>query len=204
MAGHVMEPQLILKTLFSSGLRIRILTRFFFHPGETIHIRGLAAVLDEPAGTVVRELANLERGGILQSEAIGNQKHYSLNENNAILEDLRNIFLKMSGAGSAIRDALRNVPGVEIAFIFGSYADGRATAASDLDLMIVGDTEEATIAPLLAEVEAHLGRPINYVLYPRNEVESRLGLEGDFVNEVFSAKRHLLIGNLDDSLLGTS
>ncbi len=199
-----MEPQLILKTLFSSGLRIKILTHFFFHPGKTIHVRGLAASLDEPAGTVARELANLERGGILRSHAVGNQKHYSLNENNAILGDLRNIFLKVSGAGSAIRDALGRVPGVEIAFIFGSYADGRATAASDLDLMIVGDTDEATIAPLIAEVEGHLGRPVNYVLYPRNEVESRLGLEGDFINEVFSGKRLLLIGNTDDSLLGTS
>jgi len=198
-----MKPQLILKILFSSGLRIRILSHFFFHPGETIHVRGLATALDEPAGTVARELANLKRGGILQSKAIGNQKHYSLNEDIAILEDLRNIFLKVSGAGSAIRDVLGRVPGVEIAFIFGSYADGRATAASDLDLMIVGDTDEATIAPLIAEVEEYLGRPINYALYPRNEVESRLGLEGDFVNGVFSAKRLLLIGNTDDSLLGT-
>ncbi len=198
-----MEPQLILKILFSSGLRIKVLTYFFFHPGETIHIRGLAAALREPAGTVARELANLERGGILQSEAIGNQKHYSLDENNAILEELRSIFLKVSGAGSAIRDALGSVPGVEIAFIFGSYADGKATAASDLDLMIVGDTGEAAIAPLIAGIERHLGRPINYVLFPRNEVESRLGQEGDFVNEVFSAQRLLLIGNTDDPLLGT-
>ncbi len=199
-----MKPQLILKSLFSSGLRIKILSHFFFHPGETIHVRGLGTALDEPAGTVARELTNLERGGILQSKAIGNQKHYSLNENNAIHEDLRNIFLKVSGASSVIRDVLGRVPGVEIAFIFGSYADGRATAASDLDLMIVGDTNEATIAPLIAEVEEHLGRPINYALYPRNEVKSRIGLEGDFVNGVFSAKRHLLIGKTDDPLLGTS
>ena len=198
-----MEPQLILKTLFSSKLRIKVLTHFFFHPGETIHVRGLASSLDEPAGTVARELINLERGGILHSKAIGNQKHYSLNESNAILEELRRIFLKVSGAGSAITNALARVPGVEIAFIFGSYADGNATAASDMDLMIVGDTGEAAIAPLIAEIERHLGRPINYVLYPRNEVESHLGQEGDFVNEVFSAKRLLLIGNTDDPLLGT-
>ena len=197
-----MEPQLILKTLFSSKLRIKVLTHFFFHPGETIHVRGLAAALGEPAGTVARELANLERGGILHSKAIGNQKHFSLNVNNAIHEDLGNIFLKVSGAGSAITDALARMEGVEIAFIFGSYADGRATAASDLDLMIVGDTKEAAIASPIAEIERHLGRPVNYVLFPRNEVESRLGQEGDFINEVFSAKRLLLIGNTDDPLLG--
>jgi len=199
-----MEPQLILKILFSSGLRIRILTHFFFHPDETIHVRGLATALNAPAGTVARELANLERGAILRSKAIGNQKHYFLNEDNAILEDLRNIFLKVSGAGSAIRDVLERVPGVEIVFILGSFADGRATAVSDLDLMIVGDSDEDTIASLIAEVEEQLGRPINYALYPRSEIENRLGLKGDFINGVFSAKRHILIGTADDSLLGTS
>ena len=90
---------------------------------------------------------------------------------------------------------------MEIAFIFGSYADGRATATSDLDLMVVGDTDESTIAPVFSEIEAQLGRPVNYVLYPRNEIENRLGQEGDFINEVFSAKKLLLIGKTDDPLL---
>ena len=199
-----MKSRSLLKTLFSSELRIGILSHFFFHPGETIHVRGLADFLNEPAGTVARELAKLERGGFLRSHAVGNQKHYSLDEDNAILDDLRNIFLKVSGAGSALKAALEDVSGVEIAFIFGSYAEGRANAASDLDLMVVGDADEKTLAPLIAGIEGRLGRPVNYVLYPRDEVESRLGREGDFVHEVFSGRRLLLIGKENDPLLKAS
>lgn len=199
--GRAMKSQSLLKTLFSSELRIGVLSHFFFHPGESIHVRGLADALNIPAGTVARELARLEKGGLLRSHAVGNQKHYSLNKDNAILEELRSIFLKMSGAGSALKDSLENVPGVEIAFIFGSYAEGRATASSDLDLMVVGGADEKVLAPIIAGIEDRLGRPVNYVLYPRDEVESRLGREGDFVNEVFCGTRLLLIGKADDPLL---
>ncbi len=199
-----MKSQSLLKTLFSSELRIGILSHFFFHPGETIHVRGLASFLGEPAGTVARELAKLEKGGFLCSHAVGNQKHYSLDEDNAILEDLRNIFLKVSGAGFALKGDLEGMFGVEIAFIFGSYAEGRADASSDLDLMIVGDADEKVLAPIIAAIEGRLARPINYVLYPRDEVATRLGRKGDFVHEVFSGRRLLLIGNENDPLLKAS
>lgn len=195
-----MDSQLLLKTLFSSELRIEILSWFFFHPGESIHIRGLAGALSEPAGTVTRELARLEKAGILRSHPIGNQRHYSLDARSSILEDLRSIFLKSSGAGSALKDTLDILPGIEIAFIFGSYADGRATASSDLDLMIVGSVDEKILAPTMASIEGRLGRPVNYILYPRDEVEERIGQEGDFIHEVFAGSRLLLKGKEDDPL----
>lgn len=199
-----MESRFLLKTLFSSELRIEVLSWFFFHPGETVHVRGLASALEEPAGTVARELGRLEKAGILSSHPIGNQKHYSMDERNAILVDLRSIFLKVSGAGAALRDTLATIPGIEIAFIFGSYADGQATASSDLDLMIVGSEDEKVLAPTIAGIEGLLGRPINYVLFPRDEVEQRIGREGDFVHEVFTGRRILLKGKDDDPLFEAS
>ena len=161
-------------------------------------------MLSEPAGTVGRELANLEEAGILSSHSVGNQKHYALREDNAILEDLRNIFLKMSGASEEIRIALSQMSGVEIAFIFGSYAEGRATTTSDLDLMIIGDIDDRTLSPEIAKIERKLGRPINYTTFPREEAESRLEIEGDFVNEVLKGSTLLLIGSADDPLFRTS
>lgn len=55
---------LTLKCLFSSELRVKVLSHFFFHPGEDFHIRRLASVLKEPPGTLARELSHLEKAGI--------------------------------------------------------------------------------------------------------------------------------------------
>ena len=191
---------LTLKYLFSSKLRVKVLSHLFSHPAEAFHVRRLAGELEESAGSVARELAHLKKAGVLTSRSVGNQKHYSLREDNPILEDLRNIFLKTSGASAELRSVLERIAGVSVAFIYGSYASGEAHAASDIDLMVVGDVSDRELAPAVARVERRLKRRINYTLYTRAEVESRLGKPGEFVHEVLAGPKIVLIGNVDDRL----
>jgi predicted nucleotidyltransferase len=194
----------ILKGLFSSKLRVKVLSHLFSHPGETFHVRGIAEILSEPAGTVARELSHLERSGILASTAVGNQKHYSLRDNLSIAEELARIFLKTTGAGEQIRAALQRLTKVELAFIYGSFAAGDAHATSDFDLMVVGRVSNRELAPVISRIERRLGREINYTFFRRKEIEKRLGREGDFVHEVFVGPKILLIGDMGDELLATA
>ena len=191
----------ILKRLFSSRLRVSVLSYFFMNPGESFHIRSLATILGESAGNLARELNNLEEAGLVQSRAVGNQKHFSLREDSPIHEDMRNLFLKTVGAGGEIRDLLSNLDGIELAFLFGSFASGEAHGSSDIDVMIIGEINDRELAPLMAELEGRLHREINYMIYSRGEVEKRIKQEGDFVYEVFRGPRIILIGQSDDGLL---
>jgi predicted nucleotidyltransferase len=198
------DVPLILKSLFSSKLRVKILSHFFSRPGEDLHVRRVAADLGEPVGTVARELARLERAGLFASLRIGNQRRYSLCAESPILDDLRNIFLKTMGVGAELRAALEKVRGVQLAFIYGSYATGKAHAVSDIDLMVVGDVGDRVLAPAVAVVERRLKRPINYALYTRAEAGRRVGRKGDFVHEVLSEPKIMLIGKADDRLFGAA
>ncbi len=191
----------VLKALFSSKLRVRILSHLFSHPGEDFHVRFLASKLGEPVGTTGRELIRLQKSGILSSLRVGNQKRYALAKDFPIIEDLRGIFLKISGAGAELREALEKIPGLELAFIYGSYASGEAEPASDIDLMVVGNVSDRQLAPAVARAERRLKREVNYTLFTRGAVEKRVGKEGDFVHEVFSGPRLLLIGKVNDRLL---
>jgi len=190
----------ILKRLFSSRLRVSVLSHFFMNPGESFHIRSLAKLVGESAGNLARELNNLEEVGLLQSKAIGNQKHFSLREDSPIHEDLRNLFLKTVGVGGELRDLLSPLDGIELAFIFGSFASGEAHGSSDIDVMIIGDIGDRDLAPLMAELEARLHREVNYIVYSRREVEKRVNQDGDFMHEVFKGHRIILIGRSDDGL----
>lgn len=191
----------ILKRLFSSRLRVSVLSYFFMNPGESFHIRSLATILGESAGNLARELNNLEEAGLVQSRAVGNQKHFSLREDSPIHEDMRNLFLKTVGAGGEIRDLLSHLDGIELAFLFGSFASGEAHGSSDIDVMIIGEINDRELAPLMAELEGRLHREINYMIYSRREAEKRIKQEGDFVYEVFRGPRIILIGQSDDGLL---
>ena len=191
----------ILKRLFSSKLRVSVLSHFFMNPGESFYVRNLATLLGESAGNLARELNNLEEAGLVQSRAVGNQKHFSLREDSPIHEDLRNLFLKTVGAGGEIRDLLSNVNDIELAFIFGSFVSGEAHGSSDIDVMIIGEISDRELALLMAELEGRLHREINYMTYSREEAERRIEQEGDFVHEVFRGPRIILIGQSDDGLL---
>jgi predicted nucleotidyltransferase len=193
---------LTLKCLFSSKLRVKILSHFFFHPGESYYVRRLASVLGEPVGALGRELKNLENAGILASRPVGNQKHYSPRQDSPIHDELKSIFLKTSGASAMLRAALEKQSNIEIAFVYGSYASGEAHAGSDIDLMVIGDISDRKLAPMVARVERRLGREINYSIYTRPEVDKRIGKKGDFVHEVFSGPKIMLVGAGDDELFG--
>jgi len=190
----------MLKTLFASGRW----GHFFSHPGEEFYVRHLASVLGKPVGTVARELAHLEKAGILSSRRVGNQKHYRVAEQCPILDELRTIFLKTCGAAAELRDGLEKIAGVELAFVYGSYASGEAHAGSDLDLMIVGDVSDRELAPAIARIERRLKREINYTTYTREDVEQRLGRKGEFVHEVFAGPRVVLVGDERDRLFRTA
>ena len=192
---------LTLKYLFSSKLRIKLLAYFFFHPGLALHVRRLAREVQESAGTVARELRRLEKAGLLASEPVGNQKHYSLRKDSPILDDLRNLFLKTAGASAELRAALEKIAGIELAFLYGSYPSGDAHASSDLDLMVIGEVSDRELAPAVARIERRLKRPINYTLFTRREVETKAGKKGEFLHEVLSGSKIVLIGKADDRLL---
>lgn len=190
----------MLQLLFSSKVRVKILEYFFFHPGEEFYVRHLATLLNERVGTIGRELNHLEKSGILRSRMVGNQKHYALCKECSIYEDLRNIFLKTTGASKELKSALNELPTIELAFLYGSYAKGEAGLTSDLDLMIVGEPEAKQLATIVSKIERKLKREINYTVYTRSEIESRIGIIGDFLNEVFSGPRIFLIGSENDKL----
>jgi hypothetical protein len=56
------------------------------------------------SGAAQRELARLERSGIIVARRIGNQKHYQANANSPVFSELRNIVLKTVGLAEPLRD----------------------------------------------------------------------------------------------------
>jgi len=200
----MLSSPVVLKRLFSSGLRVKLLSHYFLHPGERFHIRGLASALSESAGNVARELANLEKAGLVVSAAVGNQKHYAIDTHHPAIDGLRSILIKTVAVGDQVRAILKPFKDIELAFIYGSFASGEAGPESDIDLMIIGNVSEHELVPVLRTLEKNLSRDVNCTIYSRREVAKRIGIEGDFVHEVFAGPKSLLVGSPDDGLFKAS
>ena len=192
----------ILKGLFVSKIRVKILEHFLTHSNDSFYSRQLEKILAEPVGPIGRELLNLEKLGILTFRNIGNQKHYQVNKEMIFFEDLRLIFLKAT-IGEVLKKQLSIMKGVDLAFIYGSFAKGEEYKASDIDIMVVGNLADKAINQAISRSEKELRRTINYSLYDLEEVKERLKNRDNFIKTVFSEPHIILIGNRNDELFRT-
>lgn len=86
----------MLNFFITSKTRRKIITVFSKYPDYRVHVRGLAKVIKEDPGNVLRELARLEKVGYVKSAKDGNSKLYWANQSFIIYKELQGIVLKTS------------------------------------------------------------------------------------------------------------
>lgn len=187
----------MLQDLFSSKVRVKLLTHLFSHPEEQFYARSLTRQVEEHYNAVWQELNNLERVGLLVSERGANVKYYRLNPDFPIYEELKRIILKTSGLGQFLRGTLDHLGTVEWAFIYGSVAAGEEDFLSDVDLMLVGEVDLLALSAVIARLEDQLGREISYLALDRAELVQRLADDDPFINNVLAGPKVMLIGDED-------
>jgi predicted nucleotidyltransferase len=187
----------MLEALFTSKVRIKVLTLFLTHPEEHFYARELAQRTGEHYSAVWQELGNLERIGLLMSEQGANVKYYRVNSSFPIYSDLRRIILKTTGLGDALRQGLSRLGPIEAAFIYGSTASGEEDSLSDIDVMVVGNVDLTALSSVIAQLEETLEREINYVAITREELEARLAAGEPFVQNMLDGPKIMLIGHED-------
>lgn len=90
----------ILKKLFTSNVRVRLLNLFVSNPENRIYIREAARRIGEGVRNVSRELSNLESVGFLRSEHHGHQKYFFIDPDFLLLPEIRGILIKTTGRRS--------------------------------------------------------------------------------------------------------
>lgn len=186
----------MLEKLLGSGLRAKILGWLFTHHDERYFVRQLTGLLREDSTNISRELARLEKMGLLRCEKEGRQKYYQADPHSPIFSELRDLVVKTVGIADAVRDALEPVDGkIRAAFIYGSFARGDESASSDVDVLIVGNVKFSEIVSALGTAQVRLGREINPTVYSAAEFRSRLARGHHFLKGVMQGSKVFLIGD---------
>lgn len=89
-----------------------------------------------------------------------------------------------------LREALRDVSGIEWGCVFGSEAAGTATLDSDVDVLIVGDSvDERTLFHRTSDLTLLLGRQVNAVVYSLRDIATLLASARPFLQTVLASPR---------------
>src|SRR4051794_32703650 len=95
----------------------------------------------------------------------------------------------------SLRRALGTVPGVEVAFLFGSFARGEAKSESDIDLIAIGSVSLRELVRHLHALQSQLDREINPHVYTPLEFRHRLMRNDHFLSSVLAGPVAFIVGN---------
>lgn len=187
--------QYMLKRIFSSKIRIKLLALFITHPKDEFYIRQIQKLTGENFNNIRRELINLKEAGILKSIPRGNLKYFLINQSHPLYNDLKNIIYKTEGMGNVVRKALKPIKGIKSAFIYGSTSKDKERRGSDIDLMIIGDVRVDEVYSRIAKVEDELKREINVDVISPNEWGRRKQKDDSYILDILKNKRIFILGD---------
>ena len=150
-------------------VRAEVLRLLFADSGREVHVRDLERQSGLNVKTVQDELGKMSKADLVTSRRDGNRRYYRANASHPLFVDLQQLVLKTSGLRDVLAEALKGVKGIEVALIFGSLAAGSGKAASDVDLLVIGDAGLRALAPGLRRASERIGREINPVTMTATE-----------------------------------
>jgi DNA-binding transcriptional ArsR family regulator len=190
-----------LAELLSSKVKAEVFRLLFGVNGQPLHVRELERRSGLALGTVRQELERLTKVGVIEARVDGNRRYYAAREEHPLYPEIRGLVLKTSGLADVLRGALRQEKGVRVAFVFGSIAQGRERAHSDIDLLVIGAVSLRQLTKLLSGVGAKVGREINPYALTAAAFRSRKRTGDHFLKSVLAETRMFIIG--DEHELGT-
>lgn len=179
----------------NSKTRKELLLLFFTNPEEKYYLRQLEKILKISPGTLHREIKNLEESGIIKSEPLGNSIFYQANNESPLYNEIKSIIFKTIGLEGSLKEIVNSVDGVEIAFIYGSFAKGAENARSDVDVLIIGEFNDRPLIDKIYELEKKTEREINYHTYTKKEWDDYKKKKDSFILGVIESSKIMLRGN---------
>lgn len=179
----------ILKALFSSQTRVKLLSTFLLHPDEEYFIRELTRLLHEQINSIRRELENLRRIGLVRARHRNRKKFYHIDPEFPLFNELKSIFTKEIQAESPIVASLKKLSGIKLILLAGSFVGSE----SKVDLLVVGDLKKEMLEALLLQ-DPNL-KHVKYSIFSEGDFLYRLSLKDRFVSEILSDPRHMIIVN---------
>ncbi|WP_331344158.1 nucleotidyltransferase domain-containing protein [Cellvibrio sp. UBA7661] len=181
--------------LLFSDYRRRVLGLLLMQPEQAYHVREIARLTQTQPGTLHKELSRLAEVGILEKMTQGNQVSYRANRQSLVFEELASIVRKTSGLADVLAQALLPLASqIELAWVFGSVASGKAGLHSDIDLLVVGSLGFSELVSSIYPCQSILGREINPKLYSPDEWSKALSENSVFIRELFEKPVIEIIG----------
>jgi len=187
--------------LFVSRVRVKIL-QLFLTSQELLHVREIVRRVDEEINAVRRELARMEKFGMVASEWRANRRLYRFRRDYLFWPELLGLVAKTAGLGGGIVKNKARLGKIKYAFLSTRFLKGLPASSEDVDLLIVGQIVLPELQAIVADEQAKREAEINYSYMDETEFNFRVRRRDPFILRVLIQPKVMLIGDESDLLDG--
>lgn len=193
----------MLEELFVSRVRVKILQLFLSAPEQSLfHVREIVRRVSEEINAVRRELARMEKFGMVTSEWRANRRLYRFRRDYLFYKELLSLVAKTTGLGGNIVRNKAKLGKVKFAFISSRFLKGTASNGEAVDLLVVGNIVLPQLQSIIADEQAKKETEINYSFMDEPEFKFRVKRRDPFILRVLMQPKVMLLGDEDELLEG--
>lgn len=187
----------VLSQILSSKVRAEIFRLLFGVQATERHMRELEREAGCTIGPVQSELKKLLGLQLVTARRSGNRLYYKANREHPLYPEIHSLVLKTSGLGDYLKECFKERGDIALAFVFGSIATDSAGAASDIDLMVIGDIGLRALSGVLADFKSVVGRAVNPHVFAQAEFLKRKNEAEHFIVSLLASPRLFVKGTED-------
>jgi predicted nucleotidyltransferase len=185
--------------IFRSRLQVELLGLLLLNPERGWQTSELAERIEATRVSVHRELHRALDSGLIVRDPVGRTYVYRAAVDSPLFDPLSLLLERTVGVEQQIRAALEGLPGVDAAFIHGSFARGaKIRPLSDVDLLVLGNVDHRSLRRRLRAVERRSGREIDVRAYQPAEFAALTSAGNSFARGILRGPVRPLIGSSAD------
>lgn len=193
----------MLSKLFGSQARLKLLKLFVLNQEKRFYLRQIARDLKLQVNSVRREIERLESFGlIISSEASaevgegeekssGTQKYFRVDTGFVLYEEIRALIIKAQILYEReFIEKLQKIGAPKLLVYSGFFVNNNI---SPVDLLIVGRFHKPRLNRLIRDLEADLGKEIDYTIMDSREFKYRRSITDVFLYDILEGRKIIAI-----------
>lgn len=191
-----------MEELIVSKVRVKILQLFLSSTDPLFHVREIVRLVGEEINAVRRELARMERFGMVESEWRANRRLYHFRKDYPFFQELSAMVVKSTGMGGAIVANRAKLGKVKFAMIATRFVRNQVSEPDEVDFLVVGQIVLPELQAIVADEQARREREINYSVMDEPEFAFRVKRRDPFILGVLVQPKIMLLGDEQEMLRG--
>lgn len=185
----------ILEKLFDSPVKVKLLRLFLRNPEDVFEFREIIRKTKAESKACRNQIKKLEDISLIRSKFKNRKRVYSVNPDFDFYRELKTLVLKSSPTSKEkILKRLKSLGRIKLALLSGIFINADN---SRVDLLVVGDgVNKVRLSGFLKDIEAEVGKEIDYVLLTSKEFSYRYDMFDRFLRDVLEKPHEKLINKL--------